>query len=144
MTTRHAPRVSALALAALLGVGAGCQPTTPIGTAAGYGDPLPAPYGDPQIAVLADDLRPWLGFQPAGVVADGRRPMAVDVPVRNLADDQYLVEYRMLFYDGHGMEVAPVMGWQMVAIEPKQTARLVASALDTRAEPYRVEVRWAQ
>jgi hypothetical protein len=109
-----------LTAALILAVGmTGCQPD--ISPSPGLGDPYPAPINDPQISVLSPDLRPWLGFHPAVVVKDGRSPMQVEVPVRNLTNKQYLIEYRMLFYNRAGQELSPVMGWEMAPLDPKQT-----------------------
>ncbi len=112
--------------------------------APGYGDPYPAPLNDPQISVLSEDLRPWLGFHPAIVVRDDSRPLDVQVPVRSMADRMYLIDYRILFYDENGVELEPLMGWKMVSLQPKQTVRLKANALSTDADAYRLEVKWAR
>jgi len=121
---------------------AGCQADR--SPSPGMGDPYPAPIHDPQISVLSPDLRPWLGFQPAVVIDDGERPLSVEVPVRNLSNRQYLIDFRILFYDGDGSEISPVMGWETAVLEPKQVVRLKRRALDLRAENYRLEVRWAR
>ena len=111
---------------------------------AGYGDPYPAPLNDPQISVLSAELRPWLLFHPAIVTRTERQPMQVQVPVRNAAQRKYLIEYRILFYDERGVELTPTMSWSMVPLEPKQTVRLKAGALDELADSYRLEVKWAR
>ena len=111
---------------------------------AGYGDPQPAPLNDPQISVLSAELRPWLLFHPAIVTRTERQPMQVQVPVRNAAQRKYLIEYRILFYDERGVELTPTMSWSMVPLEPKQTVRLKAGALDELADSYRLEVKWAR
>lgn len=111
---------------------------------AGYGDPYPAPLNDPQISVLSAELRPWLLFHPAIVTRTERQPMQVQVPVRNAAQRKYLIEYRILFYDERGVELTPTMSWSMVPLEPKQTVRLKAGALDESADSYRLEVKWAR
>lgn len=111
---------------------------------AGLGDPWPAPVNDPQIAVLSPDLQEWLRFHPARIEQDGERPMEVEVPVRNLANRRYLVDYRIMFYDAEDVEVTPTMGWWMATIEPKQTARLSARAMSPEAVNYRLEVKWAE
>ena len=123
---------------------AGCDQPADISPGAGMGDPYPAPLNDPQISILAPDLRQWLAFHPATVVSDGDRPMHVQVPVRNLAEKKYLVDYRFIFYDANGMQMDPIMGWSMVALRPKQTQYLTARALSTDAESYRLEVKWAR
>ena len=121
----------------------GCQTSNP-GPSPGRGDPYPAPLNDPQISVLSPELAHWLVFQPAVVVNDGRRPLQVEVPVRNLTSRKYLIDFRILFYNADGVELDPVMGWQMVAFEPKQVQRLKAGALSTDAVTYRLEVKWAR
>lgn len=127
--------------AALLG---GCQADR--SPAPGQADPYPAPINDPQITVISPQLRPWLGFQPAVVTGryDEDRPMQVEVPMRNLAERQYLVEYRFLFYDEAGRELEPVMGWKMQPLGPKQNVRLKAGALHNDAVDWRLEVRWSE
>lgn len=120
----------------------GCR--TDISPSPGLGDPVPAPMNDPQVTVLSPELQPWIRFHPAVIVDDGERPMQVEVPVRNLTDRQYLIDYRFLFYDANGSELTPLMGWRMAAFEPKQVQRLKASALSTEAVDYRLEVRWAR
>ena len=131
-----------LTLAVALVILGGCK--TDISPSGGIGDPYPAPINDPQIAILSPELRPWLGFHPAIVEDDGERPMHVQIPVRNLTDRDYLIDYRVLFYDSNGVQLDPVMGWKMEALRPKQTLRLDGKALDTQARSYRVEVKWAR
>ena len=135
--------VLGLAAAIAAALAGGCA-TTDIAPPTGLGDPYPAPYNDPQIAVLSPELRGWLRFYPAVVIRDAEHPMEVQIPVRNIADRQYLVEYRILFHDGNGMELEPVMGWQMVAVEPGQVMRLTAKALDVEAKSHRIEMKWAR
>jgi len=132
-------------LLGLIVVCSGCE-TIDTSPGAGRGDPYPAPANDPQISVLNAELRPWLGFQPA-VVIDQHNPsrkMRVEVPVRNLAERQYLIEYRIMFYNENGVELEPVMGWKMVPLDPKQVQRLKGQALHNEATRYRLEVRWAR
>ena len=130
-----------LVLACLLTAGCEAPDRSP---PAGYGDPYPAPLNDPQISVLSEELRPWLLFHPAIITKDHRRPMQVQVPVRNAANRKYLIEYRILFYDENGVELSPVMGWRMAPMESKQTVRLKAGAMDAAAETYRIEIKWAR
>lgn len=120
----------------------GCQPDR--SPSPGMGDFYPAPLNDPQISVLSPELRPWLAFHPAGIVDDGERPYRVEVPVRNMTDRQYLVDYRFLFYDEDGMEVTPTMGWEMMPMESRQVVRLRGSAMSTEAVNHRLELRWAR
>lgn len=135
-------RTGLMMLAVCLATFAGCRTNT--APSPGMGDPYPAPMNDPQITILAPELRPWLGFHPAIIDDDGRRPMQVQIPVRNMTDRDYLIDYRVLFYDDSGMQLDPVMGWKMEALRPKQTVRLIGQALDTRARNYRLEIKWAR
>lgn len=120
----------------------GCQ--TSKAPSPGGGDPYPAPYNNPDISVLSPELQPWLAFQPATVVRSTGKPLAVQIPVRNMADRGYLIDYRYLFYDENGMEIEPVMGWTMQSLEPKQVVYLKANALDEQAKTYRLEVKWSR
>jgi uncharacterized protein YcfL len=133
--------VLCLVLASLLATGCEAPDRSP---APGYGDPYPAPLNDPQISVLSEELRPWLLFSPATITKGDRRPMQVQVPVRNAASRKYLIEYRILFYDENGVELEPLMGWTMVPLEPKQMVRLKAGALDAAADSYRLEIKWSR
>ena len=121
---------------------AGCQADTSPG--AGRGDTYPAPHNDPQITVLDPVLREWIAFQPAVITRDGERPMTVQVPVRNLTERVYKIEYRYLFMDEHGRQIQPEMGWRFVSLDPKQVARLEGAALGMDAKDYRLEVRWSR
>ena len=127
------------ALAVTLMVGCQTQQGAP---SSGLGDPWPAPVNDPQITVLSPDLQQWLRFHPARIELDPGRPMQVEVPVRNLADRQYLVSYRITFYDAADVEVS-TMGWRLEAIDARQTSRLTAGAMSSEAVNYRLEVKWA-
>ncbi len=120
----------------------GCKTDT--SPSPGLGDPYPAPLNDPQITVLAPELQQWLRFSPAVVVKDDRQPMAVEVPVRNTTANQYLIEYRFLFFDENGLQLQPTMGWKFQSLDPKQMARLSGKALSEKAESYRLEVRWSR
>ena len=126
----------------LLVIVAGCQ-SQHGAPASGLGDPWPAPVNDPQITVLSPDLQQWLRFHPARIEQDPDRPMQVAVPVRNLADRRYLVNYRITFYDADDIEVTPTMGWRLEAIDAKQTSRMTAGAMSPDAVNYRLEVKWA-
>jgi len=128
------------ALAVTLMVGCQTQQGAP---SSGLGDPWPAPVNDPQNTVLSPDLRQWLRFHPARIELDPGRPMQVAVPVRNLANRQYIISYRITFYDADDVEVTPTMGWLREAIDAKQTARLTAGAMSDEAVNYRLEVKWA-
>ena len=119
----------------------GCQ-SHPGAPSSGLGDPWLAPVNDPQITLLSPDLHQWLRFHPARIELDPGRPMQVEVPVRNLADRQYLVSYRITFYDAADVEVS-TMGWRLEAIDARQTSRLTAGAMSSEAVNYRLEVKWA-
>ena len=132
-------KTSSLLLAGLLLVG--CQKT--IAPSAGLGDPYPAPMNDPQITVLSVELRPWLRFHPARISSEPARPMQVEVPVRNITETEYLIDYRVLFFDANDLEL-DATDWRMVALRPKQIARLKANSLSPDAVNYRIEVKWAR
>lgn len=121
----------------------GCE-APDIAPVAGLGDPYLPPSDDPQISLLSPELQTWHRFHPAIIIDDGKRPMQVQVPVRNLTDRQYLIDYRILFCAADEMELAPAMGWTMAALRPKQIVRLKSKALRTDAASYRLEVKWAR
>lgn len=120
----------------------GCQVDR--GPSPGLGDPYMAPVNDPQISVLSPELREWIAFHPAIIDDDPTKPMLVEVPVRNMTDRQYLVDYRFLFFDENGLEVTPTMGWQMAPLEARQIARLRGSAMSLEAVSHKLELRWAR
>ncbi len=121
----------------------GCQEPN-LAPSYGMGDPYPAPLNDPQISLLPPELQKWIAFHPAIVTDDGEAPMQVEVPLRNMTDRQYLLDYRFLFYDENNRALEPEMGWTMVALRPRQTVRLKAGAMTTDADRYRLEVKWAR
>ena len=100
----------------------------------GLADPYPAPMNSPEITVVDPDLHQWLAFHPATRIRTGGRPLQVEVPTRNLADNAYLIEYRYLFYDENGLQEEPVMGWKGERIDPKQ----IGFTVDTPV-PYRLQ-----
>lgn len=119
----------------------GCQ--TDVRPLAGQPDPIAVPYQDPRISVADPQLQQWLGFHAAVMVRNGKMPMSITVPVRNLADDQYQIDYRFLFFDELDRQMDPVMNWRFAAVQPKAVAHLEASALDSRARNWKLEVKWA-
>ena len=134
---------SCMVVSGLAGGLGGCQAPDKA-PSAGMGDWYPAPMNDPQISMLAPELREHLVFQPAIITRDDERPMSVEIPMRNTSYNRYYVDYRILFYDTNGRELSPVMGWEFVPLEPKQIVRLKRSALSTEADYYRLEVKWAK
>lgn len=130
------------ALLLMLATLAGCQ-SNQGAPAAGLGDPWPAPVNDPQITVLSPDLQEWLRFQPARIEQEPGRPMQVQVPVRNLANRRYFIDYRVTFSDANDVELGPTMGWRFQTIDARQIVRLSAGAMSPEAVNYRVEVKWA-
>ncbi len=122
----------------------GCESTPDMSPSPGMGDPYPAPFNDPQITLLAPELRNWVRFDPALIVDDGRAPMQVEVPARNTTDRLYLIDYRFVFFDDRGFELEPVMGWKFQELRPKQMVRLKGAALTTAADRYRLEVKWSR
>lgn len=143
MVTRTIGAGLILILGSFVSIG-GCQADR--SPAPGMGDPVSAPMNDPQITVIPIELRDWLVFQPAIVTDrnDPDRPMQVEVPIRNTAEEQYLIDYRFLFYDRDGRELEPAMGWRMQPLLPKQVVRLKAGALDNDAVDYRLEIKWSR
>lgn len=139
--TVPAIRITILAVALAL---VACQ--QPINTApsAGLGDPYPAPINDPQITLLAPELQPWLGFQPARVSRTETGTMAVEVPMRNLTAEQYQLDYRFVFYDENDMELTPIMGWTHKPVYPKETVRFAGKSLTSDAWNYRLQIKWAK
>jgi hypothetical protein len=138
-------RIALMLMAGLMLFSSGCQSTPPdTSPSAGVGDWYPAPMNDPQISVVSPELRDVLWFQPAIVTNDGQRPMVVEVPMRNVTTEKYLVEFRIIFFDEHDRQLNPVMGWEFMPVLPKQVVRLRRSAMSTDAEGYRLEVKWSR
>jgi uncharacterized protein YcfL len=120
----------------------GCKADT--APSSGMGDSYPAPLNDPTISVVSPELREWIVFQSPLVIREDGKPMAVEIPARNVTYNAYNVEYRILFYDERGKEISPVMGWKFARFEPKQVVRLNANELGTEAKSYRMEIRWSK
>ena len=131
------------ALVLVCGPSACTSPDTSPG--AGRGDPYPAPMNDPQITVLDPELREWIAFQPGTIRHEGGvndRVTDVQIPVRNLTERVYKIEYRYLWFDANGRQIEPLMGWTDARLDPKQVVRLVGNASLVDARDYRLEVRW--
>src|SRR5687768_11372860 len=92
-------RIALMFMAGLMLLSAGCQSPPDTSPSAGQGDWYPAPTNDPQISVVSPELRDVLWFQPAIVTNDGQRPMVVEVPMRNVTTQKYLVEFRIIFFE---------------------------------------------
>jgi uncharacterized protein YcfL len=108
----------------------------------GQQDPVAAPNNNPRIVLSSPDLMMALGFdQPIVLRPDDL--LTVAVPLRNLGDERYLLDYRFVWYDKDGLELRPAMGWKEVVIEPKDQRRIQANAIDSRAVEWKVQVRWA-
>jgi len=114
---------------------------------AGRGDSYPAPMNDPQISVLDPVLRDWIAFQPGTITHEGGvndRITDIQVPVRNLTERVYEIEYRYLWFDSNGRQIEPLMGWTFARLDPKQVVRLDGNASLVDARDYRLEVRWSR
>ena len=133
-----------LCVAAMLLVltSAGCEHNT--SPSMGLGDPYLSPYNDPQITLLSPDLQRWLAFQSARIESDGNKPMQVEVPVRNLTNRNYPIDYRFTFFNRQGMQLKPTMQWRFANLAPKQVVSLSAGAMSAEAVSYRLEVKWAE
>lgn len=110
----------------------------------GMPDPFPAPGNNPKISVLDPNLQRGIGFQTVTEIPPGAAPLTIQVPVRNLSNYEYIIDYRFLFQDASGLQLEPVMSWRSVTLLPKQVQVLRANALDTRAVDWRLEVKWAR
>ena len=120
-----------------------CQRSTNPNPRPGRIDPIASPYNDPNISIIDPTLQEWLVFQTPVMVRTGTSPMSVEVPVRNTADDQYLIDYRFVFYDHEDREIEPVMAWRFKPLYPKQVERLKATALSDRAVNWKLQVKWS-
>lgn len=109
---------------------------------AGKPDPIPAPYNNPHIVLSQGGLINSLGFD-SPIVTRQNDLLTVGVPTRSLGNERYLIDYRFVWYDEQGYEVAPAMGWKEAVLEPKGQKVLQANAMDRRATDWKMEVRWA-
>lgn len=133
-------------LIALLGVAAlslgACQKSVDPSPNAGLLDPVPAPANNPLVSLGSPELAQLLGFEP-GIVERRNGLLHVAVPMRNLTNNRYTLDYRFFFYDENGMEVGPQMGYQEIILDPKEQRRPATNAPDGRAVAYRLHVKWA-
>ena len=130
------------ALALTCALGAGCQTTTHPYPNAGRHDPVMAPLNNPRISLGHPELVELLGFD-APIVTNESGQLRVAVPVRNLTDTRYTLDYKFTFYDEVGREVRPAFGWQELILMGKEQRRPEAVALDTSAADWRLQVKWA-
>lgn len=130
--------LAAAVAAATLGA---CQQLGPEPLAGRY-DPVPAPANNPQVSLGSPELAQLLGFE--GGISERRNGLLhVAVPMRNLTNNRYTLDYRFIFYDENGMEVTPHMGYQEIILDPKEQRRPSTIAPDGRAVAYRMHVKWA-
>lgn len=108
----------------------------------GLYDPVPAPANNPQVSLGSPELQQLLGFE-GGIVERRNGLLHVAVPMRNLTNNRYTLDYRFIFYDENGMEVGPQMGYQEIILDPKEQRRPATIAPDGRAVAYRMHVKWA-
>ncbi len=130
------PRPLALALITSLLFTAGClQPRE-----AEYESPkTQAKY--PQIVIINNFL-PWVAFHdPIVTPAEGEVPMKVTVPIRLKQWQRKEAQYRFIFLDQDGRPVGPEMDWRWEVLNPRTLVYLEASALDTAAVDWRLEIR---
>lgn len=130
-----------LATGALATLGA-CQKTLDPSPNAGLLDPVPAPANNPQVSLGSPELAQLLGFEP-GISERRNGLLHVAVPMRNLTNNRYTLDYRFVFYDENGMELTPQMGYQEIILDPKEQRRPATNAPDGRAVAYRLHVKWA-
>lgn len=118
-----------------------CQTTTPYPNT-GRPDPVLSPANNPRITVIQPELMELLGFDAPIVTKDAGR-LRVAVPVRNLTDTRYTLDYKYTFYDEVGREVRPAFGYQEFILNAKEQRRPEAAALDTTAVDWRLQIKWA-
>ncbi|MFG0294147.1 MAG: YcfL family protein [Phycisphaerales bacterium JB050] len=138
---RSTTLIALLAAGALATLGA-CQKTLDPSPNAGLLDPVPAPANNPQVSLGSKELEQILGFEP-GISERRNGLLHVAVPMRNLTNNRYTLDYRFVFYDENGMELMPQMGYQEIILDPKEQRRPATNAPDGRAVAYRLHVKWA-
>ena len=135
------PLLAALLASALAAGLVGCAKSNP-NPNAGLLDPVPAPGNNPQVSLGSPELQQLLGFESA--ITERRSGLLhVAVPMRNLTNNRYTLDYRFIFYDENGVEVGPEMGYQEIILDPKEQRRPATHAPDGRAVAFRMHVKWA-
>ena len=108
----------------------------------GQPDPVAAPANNPNIELMSGDLQRSLGFD-SPIVADDDGLLTVTVPVRNLSDNRYQLDYKFIWYGAQGREAKPLMGWKEISLGPREQRQMTANALDTGAKRWKLQVQWA-
>lgn len=134
--------IAAMALPALALSLVACTTPSDPSPNAGLLDPVPAPANNPQVSLGSPELQQLLGFEP-GISERRNGLLHVAVPMRNLTNNRYTLDYRFVFYDENGMEVGPQMGYKEIILDPKEQRRPATNAADGRAVAYRLHVKWA-
>lgn len=117
----------------------GCQNRN-IAPPAGYGDPVHgANY--PRVVML-DGLQQWVVYDAPRVTREGTLDVAM--AIRNVSDREINAQYRFRFLDGSGVPVGPEPEWQYVRLPIKAREFIRATALDSRALDWEVQVRPAR
>lgn len=128
-------------LVVILMLGVGCRDTIQAPPTART-DPLGGNYPH---NVAIDGLHEVLVVEDAIVdESTSTRPMRVSVPVRSVSDRRVTVQYRFLFFDESGRELRYDSGWRRETIEPGLQRQFDATALQTAAADWRMEIRRAR
>jgi uncharacterized protein YcfL len=78
-----------------------------------------------------------------GIIIDAptsTRPLRAQVPVRSIADQQFLVQYRFLWFDDTGRNVGET-GWRFTPLDVAMQAQFSGAATTLSATDWRLEIR---
>lgn len=142
MHTRFTAAACLMMLMSFLCLSAGCQDNVRA-PAAVRSDPLAGGY--PQKVALNDLDHGIVAEEPIVDASTPDRPMRVTVPVRSVVEHPLNVQYRFTFLDDRGRPIrGETGGWRYVNIAPRVQVAVEASALDTNAADWRLELRPAR
>jgi uncharacterized protein YcfL len=118
-----------------------CQSDPLRGPSSPVGDPL-AVGGYPQVTMAAGLVGLLAHSAPMVEPSTPSRPLNVIVPVRSVQDGPTRVQYQFTWLDSSGRPIGE-SGWKYEFIPPRMERFFESSALTTRAENWRLEIKVA-
>ena len=126
-------RVALIAPALLLAITTGCQ--TPPPPAVGADD-----YNLYPTVTATGGMHTVLKVREAGVSVQNGDVLKASIPVRNIATQTKLVQYRYFFFDSNGVPHNPNPAWKRARIAPNVEVYMVGNSTRPAAD-YRLEIR---
>ncbi|MGD9691139.1 MAG: DUF1425 domain-containing protein [Phycisphaerales bacterium] len=125
-------------LGGLAGCNTGTRPPAGVG-----GDPVGPNY--PRVTIDGP-LQQYLVIDYPAVVArppTESQPLAIQVPARSQADNEFSIQYNFTWFDANGIQVGE-SGWRTSVLPSRRQMMLSGNALSRNAVNWRLDIRSAR